>query len=237
MVVLSRFPIDVPAVRTFRKLRWSAMSDAAMPAGFWPDDVATALRLSSKSHQDVPIRLPDGRTLHVLVSHPTPPVFDGPEDRNGRRNHDEIRFWIDYVAGADWIVADDGTRGGLAPDALFVVAGDLNADPEDGDSFDDPIGALLAAPRVAGEPAPTSAGAAAAGETQGGANVTHRGPHATDTADFADTPGPGNLRADYVLPCRDLEVVASGVFWPRPHEPGHDWLQASDHRLVWIDLR
>ena len=53
-------------------------------------------RLSSKSHWDVPIRI--GReTVHFLVSHPTPPVFDGPEDRNGTRNHDEIRFWADYV--------------------------------------------------------------------------------------------------------------------------------------------
>ena len=35
-------------------------------------------------------------TVHFLVSHPTPPVFDGPEDRNGPRNYDEIRFWADY---------------------------------------------------------------------------------------------------------------------------------------------
>ena len=37
------------------------------------------------------------KTVHVLASHPTPPSFDGGEDRNGRRNHDEIRFWADYV--------------------------------------------------------------------------------------------------------------------------------------------
>ena len=55
-----------------------------------------AVRLSSKSHWDLPIDI-DGRTVHFLVSHPTPPVFDGPEDRNGTRNHDEIRFWADYV--------------------------------------------------------------------------------------------------------------------------------------------
>jgi hypothetical protein len=44
--------------------------------------VWTQLRLSSKSHWDVPIAHPGG-TLHFLVSHPTPPVFDGPENRNG----------------------------------------------------------------------------------------------------------------------------------------------------------
>ena len=61
-------------------------------------------RLSSKSHWDVPISI-GNKTVHFLVSHPTPPVFDGPEDRNGTRNHDEIRFWADYVTGgADGVV-------------------------------------------------------------------------------------------------------------------------------------
>ena len=38
--------------------------------------------------------------MHLLVAHPTPPTFDGAEDRNGTRNHDEIRFWADYVRPA-----------------------------------------------------------------------------------------------------------------------------------------
>ena len=80
-----------------------------MPGALLPDDPATpapadwyspeelaVFRLSSKSHWDLPIDI-DGRTVHFLVSHPTPPVFDGPEDRNGTRNFDEIRFWADYV--------------------------------------------------------------------------------------------------------------------------------------------
>ena len=50
------------------------------------DDV----RLSSTSHWGVPVDV-DGSTVRFLVSHPTPPVFDGAEDRNGTRNHDEIR--------------------------------------------------------------------------------------------------------------------------------------------------
>ena len=36
-------------------------------------------RLSSKSHWDVPLRV-GGEVVHFLVSHPTPPVFDGPDD-------------------------------------------------------------------------------------------------------------------------------------------------------------
>jgi hypothetical protein len=54
-----------------------------------------------------------GRVLHVLASHPTPPAFDGPEDRNGRRNHDEIRLWSDYLSGAPYLVDDAGKRGGF----------------------------------------------------------------------------------------------------------------------------
>ena len=90
----------------------------------------SVLRLSSKSHWDIPVRLPGGGVLHVLASHPTPPAFDGPEMRNRLRNSDEIRFWADYLDGADYIRDDAGRAGGLAEDRIFVLLGDLNADPE-----------------------------------------------------------------------------------------------------------
>ena len=77
------------------------------------------LRLSSKSHWDVPVRV-GAAVIHFLVCHPTPPVFDGPEDRNGARNSDEIRFWSDYIAGAQYIHEDAGVKGGLANDAHFA---------------------------------------------------------------------------------------------------------------------
>ncbi|MGO3815510.1 MAG: endonuclease/exonuclease/phosphatase family protein, partial [Cellulosimicrobium funkei] len=58
--------------------------------------------------------------------------------------------------------------------------------------------------------------------------------------DFADT-APGNLRADYVLPSRDLRVRDAGVFWPVQADPlsrltGVFPFPSSDHRLVWVDL-
>ena len=138
LLVRRGLEIDRERVRTFRALRWADMPGALLPPGpggegsWYDDDELAVFRLSSKSHWDVPIRLENGATLHALCSHPTPPVFDGDEDRNGRRNHDEIRFWADYLDGADWIVDDGGARGGLAPDALFVLLGDLNADPRRG---------------------------------------------------------------------------------------------------------
>ncbi|MCZ7420479.1 endonuclease/exonuclease/phosphatase family protein [Verrucosispora sp. WMMA2044] len=256
MAVYSAYPIDLARVRTFQTFRWRDM-----PGALLPDDPATPapadwysrqeladVRLSSKSHWDVPIRLP-GRTVHLLASHPTPPVFDGPEDRNGRRNHDEIRFWADYISPwrAGYIYDDTGRRGGLRPGAAFVIAGDLNSDPYDGDSLPGAALQLLDHPRVNDRVVPASAGGTAAARRQGGANLGHRSDPRFDTADFADT-SPGNLRVDYVLPSRGLPVRATGIFWPVPGDPlfrlvgDYDpalpgGFPTSDHRLVWLDLR
>ncbi len=251
LVVYSKYPIDTRAVRTFQTFRWKDM-----PGALLPDDPTTTaprdwyspaeqavLRLSSKSHWDLPIRLP-GRTVHFLVAHPTPPTFDGPEDRNGRRNHDEIRFWADYVAGparSRYIYDDRGRRGGLTPGAQFVIAGDLNADPDDGDSVDHAVRQLLDHPRIDTRRAPSSPGAPEAAVLQGGANLTQTGDPRLDTADFADST-PGNLRVDYVLPSRGLSPVGGGVFWPAAADPlarltGTYPFPTSDHRLVWLDLR
>ena len=238
MAVLSRHPLDLERVRTFRLLKWSAMPDARRPRGCWPDDVWRQLRLSSKSHWDVPVHVL-GTEVHLLCSHPTPPVFDGPEDRNGSRNHDEIRFWVDYLtpAQAGWIVDDQGVAGGLPDGAHFVVVGDQNCDPVDGDGQHDALLALLAHPRVL-DPLPKSKGGVEQSKQQWGANAGQHGDPALDTGDFDDTPGrgPGNLRVDYVLPSRTLRVVEAAVFWPQSWEPGHDLVAVSDHRLVWVDL-
>jgi hypothetical protein len=139
MVVYSKYPIQLGAVRTFRNFLWQDMPGALLPdnpateaEGDWYSaDELDVLPLSSKSHWDIPISV-GGRTVHVLASHPTPPVFDGVEDRNGRRNSDEIRFWSDYVTSgqeASYVYDDDGTRGGLKRGERFVIMGDQNRCP------------------------------------------------------------------------------------------------------------
>lgn len=249
MAILSKYPIDTEAVRTFQQFLWKDMPGAllpddpatAEPADWYSADELEVLRLSSKSHWDVPVDV-DGTTVHVLASHPTPPTFDGPEDRNGLRNHDEIRFWADYVTPGKpsrYITDDAGATGGLNPSERFVIVGDQNADPLDGDSVDAAIGQLLGHKRIV-DPLPSSEGAAEASVLQGGANTTHRGDARLDTADFADG-APGNLRADYVLPSRKLDVAGAGVFWPVQADPlsqltGTFPFPSSDHRLVWVDL-
>jgi endonuclease/exonuclease/phosphatase family metal-dependent hydrolase len=239
MLVLSRYPIDAKAVRTFQRLKWSAMPAARRPqdpaaARPWhPDAVWQQLRLSSKSHWDVPVRTPQG-LLHLLASHPTPPVFDGPEDRNGARNHDEIRLWREYISAGprSWLCDDRGRCGGLAADARFVIAGDLNNDPVDGDGVHAAITDLLAHPRVQALPVPRGDGGRVA---KGVDRAGRRGEPAQATADFGAATGP--LRVDYVLPSTGLQVVDGGVFWPAPDSADAGIIDASDHRLVWLDLR
>ena len=251
MAVLSRFPIDTDDVRTFQEFLWADMPGALLPddpSTPGPDDWFTeqeleVVRLSSKSHWDVPIQI-GRKTVHFLVSHPTPPVFDGPEDRNGRRNADEIRFWADYVAPGRtgrYIYDDDGVRGGLEPGSLFVVAGDQNSDPLDGDSIPGAIQQLTEHPRIV-DPLPGSDGGVEAARLQGGANLEHRADPRYDTGDFHDR-APGNLRVDYVLPSKALRPVDASVFWPERDDPlfrlTGTWpvVPSSDHRLVWVDVR
>ena len=250
MVVYSKHPILYDEVRTFRLFKWKDMPGNLIPTPFYSPDEVEILRLSSKSHWDVPVRI-GGKTVHFLVSHPTPPVFDGPEDRNGRRNFDEIRFWADYITPgkSDYIYDDQGQHGGLKPGELFVIAGDQNSDPLDGDSIPGAIQQLTEHPLVNTKLTPSSAGAVEATALQAGANLTHRSDPRFDTADFADT-APGNLHADYVLPRKTLQLVNAGVFWPLQSDPLFrltgvfnfaEWglvggFPTSDHRSVWIDV-
>lgn len=265
MAVFSRYPIDAGAIRTFQHFLWKDMPGALLPhypdpyepdpelSGdpWYSDAELDVFRLSSKSHWDIPI-LVRGKTIHFLVSHPTPPVFDGLEDRNGTRNFDEIRFWADYITpgGADYIYDDDGVEGGLAPGSAFVIAGDENSDPLDGDSIDGAIQQLIDHPLINDTNTPDSLGGPqqSALQTTGGINAAHLSDPAFDTADFAEPPG--NLHADYVLPRENLEIVDSAVFWPLNTDPlfrlvgvfdfaliSIGGFPTSDHRLVWIDLK
>jgi 3-phytase/alkaline phosphatase D len=239
MAVLSRFPLKLE--RSFRFFKWSDMPDALIPTNpdgstWYPEEIYEKLRLSSKSHWDIAITI-EGQQVHFLVSHPTPPVFDGPEDRNGKRNHDEIRLWADYIdpEKSGYIYDDHGKKGGLANRTQFVIAGDLNADPVDGDSSNNAILQLLKHPKVDADCLPISNGSEEATTAQGGKNLQHQGNPASDTGDFNDKYA-GNMRIDYALPSATLNVVGCGVFWPAMDEPGHDLVDVSDHRLVWLDV-
>lgn len=234
MLVLSRFPIGDP--RTFQDFLWKDLPGNRIPEGYYSPEELDVLPLSSKSHWDVPIQV-GRRTVHVLASHPTPPTFDGPEDPNGRRNADEILFWRQYVQpgrASKALHDDDGVRGGLRGGERFVIMGDQNSDPFDGDSLPGAAQQILTASRVI-DPMPGSDGGVEAAAVQGGPNLTHSGDPRLDTADFSE-PVPGNLRVDYVLPSRPMAVRGSGVFWPVAADPLARLNDASDHHLVWVDV-
>lgn len=249
MLVLSKYPIDSPRVRTFRKFLWRDMPNAMLPEypqtgkPFYDDEDLAVLRLSSKSVLDVPVQVPAEKdrkafVLHLLASHPTPPVFDGPEDWNGRRNHDEVRMLADYIdpGKGDYLVDDAGKTGGFSADSLFVVVGDLNADPVDGESVPGTMDQLLKHPRVNASFTPGSKGGPMAVTDHIDQHQGHRGDPAYVTADFTAEEH-GCLRIDYALPSRGLKVLDGGVFWPAPSEPGREAIGATDHRAVWIDVR
>ncbi len=233
MLLLSRYPIDQAKARTFRHFLWKDMPDnklaviqdaAGVP--WYSQQALNVLPLSSKSHWDVPV-LVGGQCLHMLASHPTPPVFDGQAKCNLHRNHDEIRFWRDYLderACHHYMVDDNGKAGGLSAGQAhppFVVVGDLNASVEGGEAITSGIASLLGHPRIQDpRPARLSSGLTGAARRY--------------TASWG-------MRADYVLPdAQHFKVLDAGVFWPEVTDPRHTLIasrqQSSDHRLVWVDL-
>ncbi|MEW6982998.1 endonuclease/exonuclease/phosphatase family protein [Colwelliaceae bacterium 6471] len=232
MALLSKYPIDIDNVRTFQLFKWRDMPDALQPIdpqtnSPWYDEKAwDNMRLSSKSHWDLPINVNNHR-IHILASHPTPPVFDGPEDRNGKRNHDEIRFWHDYISKehSTYIYDDNKHYGGLAENVPFVIVGDQNASAVDGDAIKEGIVNLLTSDKLQ-DPLPNSAGGKA---------------HQPDNPNAINHTAYWGMRADYVLPSTyGWHVKDSGVFWPGESDESYrlikDRTASSDHRLVWVDL-
>lgn len=231
-MVLSMYPIDTEGIRTFQNFLWDDMPDNLLPYEWFNNPpvgapAADSLRLSSKSHWDLPIQIGD-ETVHLLASHPTPPAFDDNQaDRNKKRNHDEIRLWADYIKGgadAAYIYDDDGTFGGLEDGARFVLEGDQNTDPNDGDGIPGAIQQVLDLPEVT-DPLPSSRGGV----------VNDRSPeHITDPKYDTSFFSSFNLRVDYVLP-GNMNVANSKVYWPAAG-PGAELVEASDHRMVWADV-
>lgn len=215
MAVLSRYPIATADAQDYTELLWKDFPNALLPEtddGPFPSQAAQDIqRLSTTAHWVVPVDVPDIGRVTLMTFHASPPVFDGPEDRNGRRNHDEILFWQHFLDGAF----------GPAPEDTFVLLGDFNQDPNAGEGLKAAINWALSDPRLQ-DPKPRSKGSAAATGDP------------FDTADW-DDPQPGNLRVDYVLPSSDWRVLDAGVYWPVGPE-GETAATASRHRIVWVDL-
>lgn len=260
MVILSKYPIDEQQVRTFQHFRWVDMPGALLPSDpqdtdgdgntsmYYNTSEVEVFRLSSKSHWDIPVNA-NGEILHILASHPTPPVFDDGiaeefpstkvADFNGLRNHDEIRFFADYIAGgekgayiysdADWEAAGNSKpetpSGGMKACSRFIIAGDQNADPSDGGDSFKPILLLLDNELVQSKPVPRSDGAAESVDPNTKTDID------TKTAVWQQ-------RADYALPSTaGFDVLGSFVYWPVRTDLQYTRVLASDHRSVVVDLK
>ncbi|MFN4155891.1 MAG: endonuclease/exonuclease/phosphatase family protein [Paracoccaceae bacterium] len=134
MVVLSRLPVDAARSVDHSELLWRDLPGADLPP--LPEGAAEVLRLSTTGHHDTAVVLPDGRRLHLLTWHATPPAFEGAERRNTRRNHDEAAFWLHLMDSPQ------------APQQPFVLLGQGNVDPEKGNGDRRAIRALLADARL-----------------------------------------------------------------------------------------
>ncbi|OED40427.1 succinyl-CoA synthetase subunit alpha [Endozoicomonas sp. (ex Bugula neritina AB1)] len=264
--VFSKYPFDDTKYRTFQNFKWRDMPGEFNPliekcddTNKIPDDKVCGdawyskeawelFPVSSKNHIDLPVSIPETKNsdtpVHFLVSHPTPPIFDSVALRNYKRNRAEVQFWSEYIEGRGYFVDDGGADRGLEEGAHFVIAGDLNADPEVGDGDRPTIEALLKHTLVnteatIGANKPTSSGA----QAFLGSSACSRNCDRSNGSVVTQTSG---MRLDYVIPSASLSVLRSGVFWPAPGEPGYNLVYdkdlgvgkevSSDHRMVWMDL-
>ncbi|MBX2858682.1 MAG: endonuclease/exonuclease/phosphatase family protein [Cellvibrionaceae bacterium] len=264
--LFSKFAIDTENTRTFQGFKRKDLPGVTKPVvnvctlekplpanvacgdNWFTEAAWQQLRLSSKNHVDAPIQIPTAAgsiTLHVLLSHPTPPAFDTFSDNNKIRNSEENAFWQYYIGGEAKLYDDAGIHGGFRGD-YFVIMGDLNADAYFSTGTDSRFAGLRRLMQdehvhqevsaVTGKFAPTS---------MGGKNEGNPGQHPfpqSRTSTFG-------ARADYCVPSANLTVRETGVYWPsegeagrrlindtRLGERGSDKEVSSDHRLVWVTI-
>lgn len=132
LAVLSAFPLSLQ--QDLSSLLWHDAPDTAIAT----DDPGYGVqRLSTSAHWGVDVATPDG-TVTLLTLAATPPVFDGPEDRNGRRNRDEVLLWAHVLNG----------KIGVTPANPVIVLGNFNLDPNGGQGIRPAMAEVLGHPRL-----------------------------------------------------------------------------------------
>lgn len=121
LVVLSRYPLG--RTRDLSDMRWSDRSEAAQ---LLPPEARQIVPLATTAQWVVPVMLGATEITLITLSAGTP-VFDGPEDRNGLRNRDELALVSELARDAD----------------LPLVMGRANQDPERGEGVREALSDLL----------------------------------------------------------------------------------------------
>ena len=222
MAILSRFPIDRGHIVNLTNLLWKDLPGANLPPDMTlPEQLLQ--RLSTAGHYVVPVVYDKGKSLNLMAWFATPPMFDGPEDRNGRRNADETALWLHLLAGD---LPDGPSATYKPPAAPYVLIGEPNIDPDDGEGLRGPLQTLLASHYVQDPKPKGSSGRIDAGQT---------GDPALDTALVGKSAT--GLRLDMILPSPDIKVKEAGVMWPASDDPFAATLAlASHHRPVWVKI-
>lgn len=123
LAVLSRHPLG--PVRDLSDVPWEAGPEVL------PVAARGIVPLATTAQWVVPLRLPGAEVTLITMAAGTP-VFDGPEDRNGIRNRDELAFVATLVDAAK----------------LPIVMGRANQDPAGGEGWGDALRRLLGHPAL-----------------------------------------------------------------------------------------
>lgn len=225
MAILSRFPIDRSHILDMTAVLWKDLPGADLPPDMTEQEKLLQ-RLSNAGHYVVPIAYSPGMTLNLMAYSATSPLFDGPEDRNGRRNADETNLWLHFLKG-DLPQSPLSKAPFRKPMGPFVLLGQPNLDPWHGEGRPEALRALLASPYVR-DTKPRNAGAR---------DDPGRAGDASFHTALVGKSGKG-MRLDVVLPARGIRVLSSGVYWPADSDPFASRIAAaSRHRPVWVAIR
>lgn len=226
--ILSKWPILEDQIRVIADFAWEDLPDnliaqmeteqgLTVPQG-WP--------LFEKCLNVIPVQIGD-EVVHFVLLHPVTPVYDV---INTYRNHDELHALQLFL---------EGKLPGVDPlpeGAKYVVIGDLNADPEDGDGIEGSIQQVLDHPGLTAF-FPEGHGT----KYSNGARNTYLGGCGLDDGSTVDDPTTHfQLQLDYLLPSKTLGTPTGGeVFFPDFKTAKDDFdlaCRASDHRFVYEEI-
>ncbi len=207
MLLLSQHPVEL--AYHLNDLLWKDAPNAAMPvnehgAPFPSAEAQGVQKLVSQGLWIVTVTPEILPPLTLVLFHNQTPAFDGPEDLNGLRNSAQLGL-LSAVMDEDY---------GTFPKDRFILMGNANLDPNDGDGERAAISALLADKRL-----------------QDAKPVSESGDHVT-----ANWEKYGSMRVSYVLPSTDWSIAQAGVVWPNDGPLRAAAEQASRHRMVWVDV-
>ncbi|MBY5993997.1 endonuclease/exonuclease/phosphatase family protein [Ferrimonas balearica] len=265
-VLLSKYPLDAGNARTFRDFKWQDVNQAVKPnhadGSAMDQNTWEAMSVMSTNFVDVAMRLPDGRQISLLATQlESQWPRDGSDysDFHHKRNGAQLRFITDYISSkssdADYLVDDEGRRGGVNLSRPFVLMGNLNND-EDHYAKTVTVGERQSHRLNNGAMAqmltysellryngnvnydPNTPGSTAGDLYAGQTDSNHYHPLVWT--------GLYGARMDYVLAHNDLSIAGSGIFWPLDGEDGFQWFYdaegqpdpalSSHQRLVWVDI-